>query len=137
MVYNKERANKGNRKKTEQLGMPHGTASGQLRKAILFDLACKLGLNMCHRCGKEIKTKRELSIDHIKKWLDSDDPIGLFFDLGNISFSHLCCNAGASSGKSPYVEIKHGTHNGYSYHGCRCERCVIAHKKYQRKWRKK
>lgn len=82
----------GNEKKNEQLGMPFGTASGQLRKLILFDLLKKLNKNICFRCGEEISNIEELSIEHIVPWLDSDNPKELFFSLENISFSHLLCN---------------------------------------------
>lgn len=79
-------------KKALQLGMPFGTASGKLRKALLFDLLVRLELNFCFRCTSEIDGVEELSIEHKVAWLDSDDPVGKFFDLANVSFSHLNCN---------------------------------------------
>jgi hypothetical protein len=83
-------------KKAEQLGMPHGTASGKLQKAILFDLLKQLNKNYCFQCSAEIETIRELSIEHKIPYLDSENPVKLFFDLDNIAFSHLNCNSGAA-----------------------------------------
>ena len=84
--------NNGNKKKSEQLGMPHGTACNKLRKNILFDLLCKLDYNVCYKCDDQIENVDDLSIEHIKPWLDSNSPIELFFDLENIAFSHSSCN---------------------------------------------
>jgi len=85
-----------NKKKNDQLKMNHGTASNRLKKSILLDLLCKLDYNLCYRCGEEIKIAENLSIDHIKPWLDSENPIELFFDLNNVTFSHRRCNSGAA-----------------------------------------
>ena len=85
-------------KKSEQLGMSYGKARNILNNEIMFMLVKKLGLNVCYRCGKKIKSSKDLSIEHMKSWLDSEDPKKLFFDLDNISFSHLSCNSAASSG---------------------------------------
>ena len=83
---------KANRKKTEQLGMSIGTASNRLRKEVMFNLLRRLNGNICYRCKREIKTAEEMSLEHKIPWLDSHDPIGLFFDLTNIAFSHSACN---------------------------------------------
>lgn len=91
--------NKTNIKKEKQLGMPIGTASNRLRKLIFFELVVATGNNICYRCGKEIETPKELTVDHKKDWLDKKNPIRLFFDLNNIAFSHHSCNAAA--GKKP------------------------------------
>jgi hypothetical protein len=85
-----------NKKKNDQLGMNHGTASHRLRKMIMFDLVAKLSLNICHQCGEAITNIKELSIEHKTPWLDSDDPVDLFFSLDNIAFSHFSCNTLAS-----------------------------------------
>ncbi len=86
-----------NKIKSEALGMSHGTAANRLRKNILFDLICRLGLNFCHQCGTEIESAPNLSIEHKTPWLRADKPIDAFFDLDNIAFSHLSCNAGAAT----------------------------------------
>lgn len=83
-------------KKSVQLKMPFGTASGRLRKTVMFSLLRRLDACRCFRCGREIETAVELSIDHKVPWLDSDDPIALFFDLDNVAFSHSGCNTGAA-----------------------------------------
>lgn len=75
--------------------MPLGTASHRLRKAIMFSLIQRCGLDRCHRCGSIIETEDEMSIEHVVSWQLSDDPIKMFFDLENISFSHYLCNVSA------------------------------------------
>jgi len=92
------------KKKQEQLGMPHGTATSQLRKSILFECVQRLDLDNCYRCGEKIQTLREFSIEHKQNWLDSHDPVTLFFDLDNIAFSHLTCNI--SSGRRQTRRVK-------------------------------
>jgi hypothetical protein len=76
--------------------MSFGKACQRLRKSLLFSLVCRLGEYICFRCGKEIVDPKEFSIDHKIEWLDSSDPVGLFFDLDNIAYSHLICNSRAS-----------------------------------------
>jgi hypothetical protein len=81
-----------NEVKSEQLGIPFGTASARLRKNILFNLLKKHNENYCFKCGKIISSEEELSIEHKIPWLHSENPIKLFFDIDNIAFSHLSCN---------------------------------------------
>lgn len=81
-------------KKAEQLGMNAGTASHRLTKDILFQFVTSGG-HKCFRCGKDLQ-RENFSIEHKKPWLDSIDPIGLFFDLENIAYSHLSCNVSAA-----------------------------------------
>lgn len=83
-------------KRTQQLGMPYGTACGRLRKQLMFALLQRLDAAKCFRCGEEIESAATLSVEHKTPWLDSDDPSGLFFDLDNIAFSHLVCNSRAA-----------------------------------------
>lgn len=94
------------KKKSEQLGMNPGTANYQLTRSILFDLVCQLGKDTCYHCEEKI-LKDEFSIEHKVPWLDSDNPIDMFFDLDNISFSHLRCNrAAARSAKKIDPELR-------------------------------
>lgn len=86
-----------NKKKTDLLGMNHGTASHQLRKLILFKLVVSTGLDICHRCGKRIISVSDLSIEHKEPWMQAEDPKESFFDLDNIAFSHLSCNVSAAA----------------------------------------
>lgn len=79
-------------------GMPLGTAAGRLRKQILFELARRLNLDTCFRCGNQIDSVDELSIDHKVSWGDNHE---LFWDLENIAFSHLRCNSLASDRTGP------------------------------------
>lgn len=108
--------------KHDQLGMNPSTASGRLVKDILFSLIVETGKNICFHCQKEINRKN-FSIEHKIPWLHSEDPKKLFFDLGNIAFSHLKCNiAAARPGKPP---PKCGTQSAYQS-GCRCRSCTDA-----------
>lgn len=70
--------------------MRWGTACGKLRKALLFSLVQRLGLDLCLKCGLVVETAEELSIDHVVDWLDVDP--ALFWDVDNIKFSHRLCN---------------------------------------------
>ena len=79
-------------RKDEQLGMSSTTARMRLTRDLLYKMVCDTGNNMCFRCGKPM-TREDFTIEHKKAWLDSDDPPGLFFDLENISFSHMACNS--------------------------------------------
>ncbi len=126
---------KSNKKKAEQLGMPHGTAVHHLRKAILFSFIRKLGLQWCFQCGKEIKNVKEMSIEHKKPWQSAENPKESFFDLDNIAFSHLKCNIIAAFRKKE--PIQHGTHNGYAAKNCRCEKCRKGQYEYQKAYFKK
>jgi len=80
----------GNNKKAETLGMPHGTANGRLRKSIMFKYVVLAGDNFCFKCGAEIVSIDDLSIEHKEPW--EGISAELFFDLDNIAFSHLKCN---------------------------------------------
>ena len=82
--------NKSKIEQTKQLGMPIGTAYARLKKSVMFSLLQQLNQDICYRCNKKIETSEELSIDHIKPWLYNN--IKLFWDLNNISFSHVKCN---------------------------------------------
>ncbi len=83
----------GNKKKAEQLGMSHGAACNKLKKSILFGFVQDAGLDICYRCGEQIESVDKLSIEHKIPWMDSNNPVKLFFDLENIAFSHLHCNS--------------------------------------------
>ncbi len=109
---------KSNEKKSKQLGMPHGTASGKLRKQIMFSLIQVCGMDDCHQCGYKIESVETLSIDHKVPWLDSGDPVGLFFNLDNIAFSHINCNIRAGR-----RTIKPCPSLAAYRRGCRCPEC--------------
>lgn len=118
-------------KKAQQLGMNPSTASGRLVKDLLFKFIIDAG-NKCHRCGGEL-TRETFSIEHIENWLDSDDPIKLYFDLSNIAFSHKSCNFSAARKK----ETPHGTLWRYQKYRCRCDECKKVKKEDIYKWREK
>jgi hypothetical protein len=79
-----------NKRKSDFLGIPHGTATNKLRKLIIFSLVQKTGEDRCFRCGKLIESVDQLSIEHKEPW--EGRSIELFWDLNNIAFSHLKCN---------------------------------------------
>ena len=79
--------------KARQLGCAVSTASAKLYRSVLFALVKRLGEDKCWRCGKAIETAGEFSLDHKKPWLHGS--VALFWDVGNISFSHRRCNSGA------------------------------------------
>lgn len=116
-------------KKKEQLGMNPSTASGRLVKDILWNLIVKTKQDFCCKCNK-LMTRETFSIEHVKPWLDSDNPVELYFDLNNISFSHLSCNI-ADARKS---ESACGTYSKYDNYGCRCEPCKKAASLYKAKY---
>lgn len=129
---------KSNDKKVAQLGMPVGTASNRLRKSIIFNFLKKLNENFCFQCGSEITSENELSIEHKVPYLDSEDPIDLFFNLDNIAFSHLTCNVGAARQPRKLTGLDdlrmiHGSINTYNLRGCRCEKCVEVKKLFNAK----
>lgn len=97
--------------------MNPSTASNRLVKDILFKLLEDTNQDVCFRCKEKIQ-RENLSIEHKIDWLDSNDPKGLFFDLNNITFSHLNCNVSARRS----LKFPCGTLACYSA-GCRCEEC--------------
>ena len=90
-------------KKQQQLGMNPSTASQRLVKDVLYSLVVKTEQNNCYHCGEPM-TRETFSIEHKVPWLDSENPLELFFALDNISFSHHSCNVAA--GRKPR---KHAT----------------------------
>jgi len=79
-----------NKRKSDFLGQPLGTATHRLRKMIMFSMAKRLSEDQCFKCGEKIETLQEFSIEHKRPWLH--ESIHLFFDLANIAFSHARCN---------------------------------------------
>lgn len=123
-----------NKKKSAQLGMAHGTANSRLRKDILFKLVQDTEKDYCFQCGKRIKNIDDFSIEHKTPWLDSKDPVGLFFDLDNIAFSHIKCNYRASrNGQKPLDCPSVASYK----RGCRCSGCFEAMRKYHREDKRK
>lgn len=106
-------------KKTLQLGMNPSTASGRLVKDLLWSLIQQTGQCTCCKCGTQM-SRETFSIEHVIPWLDSEDPLGLYFDLDNISYSHLRCNV---TDRRDNRLVLHGTETMYDKHGCRCEPC--------------
>lgn len=123
-IFIKDEGQSMNELKSKQLGMPFGTASNRLRKAILFKYVKKAGDNFCYKCTLEIILLEDLSIEHKKPWQGKET--FLFWDLDNIAFSHLKCNTPEPG--------PHGVRGKYNY-GCRCDKCREAQMAHQRKYR--
>ena len=120
----------GNKKKAETLGMPHGTAVHRLRKSLLYKYVKMAGENYCFKCGAEIESVDDISIEHKEPW--EGVSAELFFDLDNVAFSHLKCNVG-SRRNSGRVKFEHGTRNSYEAYGCRCDECKEEKSRHNRK----
>jgi hypothetical protein len=101
-----------NKNKNKLLGEPYGTASNKLKKKILFSLLVKDKLNICFQCGEIIEKIEDLSIEHKSPWMSAENPKEAFYDLDNISFSHLKCNMRAAN-KSVFHLNARGE-NGYN-----------------------
>jgi len=74
--------------------MSYSTAVYRLQRQILFSMAQELRRDKCFRCGKLIECIEEFSVEHKKPWLDVAP--SLFWDLGNVAFSHHKCNSGVA-----------------------------------------
>ena len=105
------------KKKSEQLGMPFGTACNRLRLKLMYSLAHQAGMGNCFVCEEPIETPDDLSIEHKKPWLDKNPD--LFWDLDNVAFSHRRCNR--PHWRMP-PSADHGQPARYR-RGCRCEEC--------------
>jgi hypothetical protein len=131
-----DKVTRAKEKRTKQLGMNPATASGALKKQLMFHLAQKCEMDTCYQCGKRIETSKELSVEHKTPWMDSEDPVGLFFDLDNIAFSHLSCNVSATRTRGP---ARYGEHGGSAMYqrGCRCQPCKDGKAEVARRHREK
>lgn len=65
-----------------------------LAQNLLFDFVVKAG-HTCFRCGKKLRRK-DFTIEHKSPWLGAPDYLELYYDLGNIAYSHASCNFGAA-----------------------------------------
>lgn len=125
-------------KKIVQLGMYTSRAANKLNRSIMYHLAKKLNEHYCYRCGAEICTIKEFTVEHKTPWLDSPNPVELYFDLENIAFSHFLCNSragrklGGNHKKKETKDLKHGNSYAYCKRKCRCEVCVA----WKTKWNK-
>jgi hypothetical protein len=117
-------------KKTKQLGMNPSTASGRLVKDLLWNLIETTGQDACCKCSEPM-SRETFSIEHVTPWLDSGDPVGLYFDLENISYSHLRCNIKDARTKAP---AQCGTVQRYNKYGCRCDPCKAARSEERTKY---
>lgn len=102
-----------NKEKNDQLGMNHSTARHHLVKKLMFSMAQRLGEDTCYQCGKKIEDVKHLSVEHKTPWLHSENPVETFFDLDNVTFSHLKCNIAAARHPNKGLTI-HEEYVGYS-----------------------
>ena len=125
-----------NQKKNRLLGEPYGTATSRLRKMLMFDMAKKIGMDTCYRCGNKIETLELFSIEHTISWQGAQNPKETFFDLEKIAFSHNPCNTGAGE---KHKGIRDSTPHGstrYNKEGCRCVICSLAHSEKGWRWKR-
>lgn len=83
-------------RKSQILGMGFHKASYRLLRRILYGMLIELNRTKCYRCKNEIMSVNDLSVEHKKAWQSSENPLEMFFDLSNISFSHKSCNSKAA-----------------------------------------
>jgi hypothetical protein len=124
-------------KKSDLLGENFSTASGKLRKMIMFDLIQRLELNTCYRCTLPIETVETLSIEHTEAWQSAENPKEVFYDLSKIAFSHLVCNVSAANRVKVWQDQKSRQHAKYATHYERNKEAILAKKKEMRsqgKW---
>lgn len=107
------------------------TASNRLRKLIIWNFVTKYGEDTCFQCGEKITSIDDLSIEHKVPWMYSGREQELYFDLDNVTFSHISCNKGAA--RKTYAKC--GTKSAYN-RGCRCTECTTANRHYTRQQRK-
>lgn len=119
-----------NEKTKQQLGVNKSTAQAILLKDILWKLIQETNQTKCFVCGEEM-TRETFSIEHKEEWLNKENAKELFFDLNNISFSHLSCNISRSSKRKR--SAKHGTSTMYNTYKCRCDLCRQAANESKRK----
>lgn len=120
-----------NAKKSQQLGVAHGTARNKLVKQIMFELVKETKKDLCFHCGEKIVDIKNFTIEHKIPWLDSKDPKGLYFLLDNIAFSHHSCNVSSARRK----EGKPCPSSTAYHKGCRCEKCTKINSESNKKWR--
>jgi len=126
---------KNNETKNILLGMPHGTANGILRKNIIFWLAGKSDMLNCFRCGKLIEDINEFSIEHKRPWQREPEPKEAFFDIDNISFSHIKCNVDARNLMKTHCPKGHPYNGSVSKRGWKV--CHVCHRITEAKYKRK
>ena len=117
--------------------MNYSTAQHRLRRKVMFMLIQRLKLDECYQCKNLIVDVDDFSLEHKKPWLDEDTR--LFWDMGNIAFSHKSCNSAAAraitkSGRVKYEkrignrEDEEGHYISRTWYdrGCRCDGCKLA-----------
>ncbi|MFK5710158.1 AP2/ERF family transcription factor [Lysinibacillus boronitolerans] len=87
-----KRGNGTRKDKSQTLGVNFHTACHHLRRLVLYNLAKLSGKLQCHQCNLYIDSIESFSIEHITPWVHSENPVELYFDINNISFSHRKCN---------------------------------------------
>ncbi|BAY64157.1 hypothetical protein NIES22_42520 [Calothrix brevissima NIES-22] len=76
----------------DKLGTHNSSAQRKLVKLLLFQYVNNAGENICWQCGEEITKYDEFSIEHKKPWSCAEDPKEAYFNLDNVTFSHIACN---------------------------------------------
>jgi len=79
-------------KDNKALGMNISVAQRKLVRSLLFKEIKLNGRDACFRCGQPIEDETDFSLDHIRAWRSSDNPKADYFDVNNVTYSHLYCN---------------------------------------------
>ena len=90
----------------EQLGVSQGAANHRLRKSILYKYVRLAEDHFCYKCGSEIESVDDFSIEHKEPWEGRDTE--LFWSLDNIAFSHVQCNIPHTRGAVRREKDVHG-----------------------------
>lgn len=109
----KKKNKKSTARKTESLGMSYGSARNKLTRMLLFKMVVDTGQDICFQCGENIEDVRSLSIEHKEPWLGEDDAVDMFFDLENVTFSHLSCNSAAARRPHKIYESPQASNRAY------------------------
>ena len=81
------------KREAEQLGCSKTSGTYRIMRGLLFEFADALDIAHCVRCECPIESVDDMSIEHIEDWHDKPNAKELFFDLGNLAFSHKHCNS--------------------------------------------
>jgi len=89
-----ENLNEGRRrvKIKKLLGDETKAARFKLLRALAYEYMKMKFHGLCHNCHKFVE-REDFSLEHIIPWMNSFDPKRFFYDVQNLTISHISCNA--------------------------------------------
>lgn len=90
----------------------------------------------CNKCG----SRNQLEIHHYDPKQKINHRVWSWSEKRRLAELEKCvvlcnsCHTKITSAQNS-VEITHGTHVGYAWHNCRCDKCREAHKLYMRQYK--